>query len=77
MGNHRTLPYSGLHFSKNAPSSGIGPTLIAVAFSLVAALCALVAVYVIVMAAGLPMRVTGDGSSLHAVLASVIGGLWN
>jgi hypothetical protein len=77
MGNHRTLPYTGLHYSKQVPKSGLGVTALVSAGSLLAAFVLLVLAYVTLVAYGVPIRVTEDGAPFHTSLFTIISGLWS
>lgn len=77
MGNHRTLPYTGLHYSKNSPDSGVGVTALVSICSLFAALVLLALGYVVMTAYGVPIRVTEDGLPFHVSLFSIVSGLWS
>lgn len=76
MGNHRTLPYSGLHFSKNPPKTGISSTILTIIGSLAAAVILLSLAYVAGTVTGVPIRVTEDGAPFHVTLLSVVSGSW-
>lgn len=77
MGNHRTLPYAGLHYSKNSPKTGLGATVLVGGGSLLAAFILLVLGYVTLVTFGVPIRVTEDGLPFHDTLFSVLSGLWS
>jgi hypothetical protein len=77
MGNHRTLPYEGLHYSKQSPKNGGGTTAMVGACSLLAAFIVLTLGYVALGAYGVPIRVTEDGVPLHVGLFTTISGLWS
>lgn len=77
MGNHRTLPYEGLHYSKKSPKSGCGVTALVGAGALLAAFIMLALSYVLMGVYGAPIRVTEDGSPFHMTLVAVISGWWS
>lgn len=72
MGHHRPLPYIGLHFSAKAPRPGFLFSALVIIGSLLAALVLLAAVYAAALGIGIPVRMTADGTPLHAALLSMI-----
>jgi hypothetical protein len=77
MGNHRTLPYTGLHYSKQTPKSGLGLTALVCAGSLLAAFVLLAIGYAALVSYGAPIRVTEDGVPFHTSLFMTISSLWS
>ena len=75
MGNHRPLPYEGLHFSKNDPKSGTLSGVITAVISLLIAVAFLVGCALLATQFGLPVRYTEDGSSVFGMLKTIAGGL--
>jgi hypothetical protein len=77
MGNHRPLPYSGLHFSKNDPRNGALSAVITVVVSLVLAVVFLVACALLVGQLEIPVRFTADGASALVMVKTFLGGLFS
>lgn len=75
MGNHRPLPYEGLHFSKNDPRNGTLSGVVTAVVSLLIAVAFLVGCAFLVTQLGLPVRYTEDGSSVFGMLKMIAGGL--
>jgi hypothetical protein len=77
MGNHRPLPYSGLHFSKNDPRNGALSAVITVVVSLIVAVAFLAACAMLVGQLDIPVRFTADGASAFVMVKTFLGGIFS
>lgn len=72
MGNHRTMPYVGLHYSKKEPTPSLLSVALVVVGAVIAAILFLVGCYLAVEALGVPVRFSADGAPLSALVLSPI-----